>query len=109
MDELCVVWNGSFKDVYLCIPPYRASDLSHVPQAVLPPSAQLGRRHHTRTLERAIILKLLATRPEWPVAELRAACRLSSPIFGGVLNRLVEHGRVERRWFGRVALPGRQP
>ena len=102
MTEYDIVWNGSHRDTYLCIPDYRAADLSYVKPVSLPASMTQPYEHRGR--ERELILRFLAARPSWSTLALRIACAMDRSTFNGVLNRLVAKGHVERLSYMVVAL-----
>lgn len=92
MDELVVVWNGSFRDTYLCIPPYVELDLSHVE----PLTGVQSDRYQSRDPQRDALLVLLAQKPVWLTSELRRTAQLEKSAFWSLLTSLRVRGLITR-------------
>lgn len=93
-----VIWSGSDKHVYLCVPSVELRDLGYVKPA--PPRPQ---RFRDLTSDRLRILKALEARDQWKVSELRAELEIDVATMGGLLKRLERSGLARRVCFGIVA------
>lgn len=102
MIEYEILWNGSHKDTYLCIPPVEVRDLSHVEPVIVDIRERL--RYERRHDERKQILALLATKPRWSVEDLRIAVGIESAVFHGILHRLEKSRHIKHLGFGVVRL-----
>jgi hypothetical protein len=100
-EDMTVVWNGSHKDVYLCIPEFQARDFSHMAPAVIlkgRPKVDQPRADH-----RDRVLALLAQRDMWPTAALRGWVHMSNGDYYRQLTQLAAEGVIEWK-HGWVAL-----
>lgn len=102
MTECELVWNGSFRDVYLCIDRMEPRDLSYVEPAVVDLRPRI--RYEKRTKERAHLLSLLESKDRWSVEALRVASGIELRVFHGVLQRLERSRHVRRLMFGVVTI-----
>lgn len=91
--EYEIVWNGSHKDVYLCIPEFQARDFSHVAPAKGACQPAKYRQHGPL---REHLLALLGQRELWLTSELRKTCGLNKGQFWNVLNSLGRRGWLTR-------------
>ncbi len=105
-DDLELVWNGSHKDVYLCVREDAVrSRLEHqvVPVSV-PQRLTRAVKYRNLSAERTHVLKLLAERDRWRVSDLRKQVGVNERTLQGVLQRLRRHRVIRSVDYGVVAL-----
>ncbi len=101
-EQLEVVWNGSHRDVYLCIPPLALGEAVRGRPGEIP--AQPSRRTHTRRDDvRAELRQLIRTKPEWQVSDLADRLRCGKSTLYQLLYQLRSLGAVTSSAYGRVA------
>jgi len=104
--ELEVVWNGSHKDTYLCIPPLHFGDLSHLQPMVIDddPPTRVMRPYRDRTEMRQQILAILRRRRSMTIKALRAELGRPDAQFYNLVTRMTMQGMLERPATGVVRL-----
>ncbi len=105
-EELTLIWNGSMKDIYLCVEPWEPRDLSYVPPLVVS-KARYQRTFRTyvdQSKMRQQIRTTLRRRGTMTVKALRKAVAAKDVQFYNVLGRMVSHGVLERPEHGIVRL-----
>lgn len=105
MEELTVVWNGSHKDVYLCIPPIPKAPERLRPIDVLGPDRL---KYESRATVRAEMVRLLPLRADWRVKDLIEQLDASYVTVYGLLRDLKLLGLVVKSGYGVVRWAGRQ-
>lgn len=99
-EELIVVWSGSDKDVYLCVPPIPKRE-PIIPATMQP--ADRG-RYQDRSQQKRVVLQLLAERETWAAKDLQKLAGISSRMLHGLIQRWVDDGTVRRCGYGVVGL-----
>jgi hypothetical protein len=95
-----VVWNGSMRDVYLCIPPVRVGTIRGNPGEIF---VAPRKPWSSREALKVDLLRLLPLKQEWEITELieRLSCDRSSVY--GLLYHLKVAKQVTSRGYGKVA------
>jgi hypothetical protein len=102
MIEYEVVWNGSHKDVYLCVHPFTVRDLSYVQPSGNPESP--WRKYENRGPLRDLLIQLAGQRDVWISGDLRKAARMDRGTFYCLLRDLERQKLVWHPKYGHVAL-----
>ena len=100
-EELVVVWNGSHKDRYLCIPETEVRDLSHVKPAGHTVNPW---KYESREPLRLRVLALLGTRTTWATSALRLRMGIDRAQFVNLIRDMEIKGLLTHPSYGVVAL-----
>jgi hypothetical protein len=97
MEHLEVVWSGSDRDVYLCVPDPAPATLRVTPMSIPPASPYASRK-----VLKGQVLALLGER-DWTRQELRVVLQADRLVLSGVIHRLRQAGLIKCIGFGRYA------
>lgn len=100
-EEFTVFWCGSYKDFYLCIPPYKPTEPSSREEPADDPYEPV--QYRSRAPIREHLLELLGQRPLWLSTELRKASGMDKSAYFNLIRDMHLNGLVERS-TGIVAL-----